>query len=108
MWLYSCQSTCNVCSLLLPYTKWFQQPEEEQIWAAEKAPTWVFMPFLHQYCISESREMHLRGWLEKGEDNFPASCGNKVNGATKINHAQTTLDSEKSCPDLLLCILKSS
>lgn len=65
------------------------------------------MPFLHQYCISESREIHLRGWVEKDEGNFLASCGNKVNGASQINHAQTTLDSEKSWPDLSLCILKT-
>lgn len=66
------------------------------------------MPFLDQHCISESREIHLRGWVEKDEDSFPASCGEKVNGTSQINHTQTTLDSEKSCPDLSFCVLKAS
>lgn len=51
--------------------------------------------------------MHLRRWVEKDKGNFPASCGNKVTDASQIHHAQTTLDSEKSCPDLSLSILKS-
>lgn len=38
-------------------------------------------------------QRNFRGWVEENERSFPASCGNKVNGANQINQGQTNLDS---------------
>lgn len=38
MWLYSCQSTCNVCSLLLPYVKWFRSPRKNRFELQKRHP----------------------------------------------------------------------
>ena len=40
-------------------------------------------------------QRNFRGWVEEDEHRFPACCGNKVNGASQINQAQTNLDSRK-------------
>lgn len=41
------------------------------------------------------QQRNFKGWVEEDEHSFPASCGNQVDGASKINQAKTNLDSRK-------------
>lgn len=67
MWFYSCQSTCNVCSLLLPYTKWFHSLRKNRLELQKRHPHLYSCSFYTSAALQRAEKfqrMGKRGWTQ--------------------------------------------